>query len=59
MLQTDYVVLGLDVPEGDFRQYATEGEEDGFENFIKFLEENGYTVFDEVPEELVIYSNSN
>lgn len=55
VLQTDYVVLGLDVPEGDFRQYATEGEEDGFENFIKFLEENGYTVFDEVPEELVIY----
>lgn len=55
VLQTDYVVLGLDVPEGDFRQYATEGEEDGFENFIKFLEENGYTVLDEVPEELVIY----
>lgn len=59
VLQTDYVVLGLDVPEGDFRQYATEGEEDGFENFIKFLEENGYTVLDEVPGELVIYSNSN
>lgn len=59
VLQTDYVVLGLDVPEGDFRQYATEGEEDGFENFVKFLEENGYTVLDEVPEELVIYSNSN
>lgn len=59
VLQTDYVVLGLDVPEGDFRQYATEGEEDGFENFVKYLEENGYTVLDEVPEELVIYSNSN
>ena len=58
MLQTEYIVLGLDVREGDFRQYATE-EEDGFGNFIKLLEDNGYTVFDEVPEELVIYSNSN
>lgn len=59
VLQTEYIVLGLDVPEGDFRQYATEGEEDGFENFIKFLEGSGYTVFDEVPEELVIYKKSD
>lgn len=58
VLQTEYIVLGLDVPEGDFRQYATE-EEDGFGNFIKLLEDNGYIVFDEVPEELVIYSSSD
>lgn len=58
VLQTEYIVLGLDVREGDFRQYATE-EEDGFGNFIKLLEDNGYTVFDEVPEELVIYSSSD
>lgn len=55
VLQTQYVAISISA-DGDFQKYATPGQKDGFENLIKFLTENGYTVYAELPDVLVIYA---
>ena len=54
LLETEYVVLKISAVN-DYKKYATDGKENGFENLIKLLEENGYEQFDSVENVLVIY----
>ena len=54
LLETQYVVL-REPPSGDYIQYDQGGENDGFENLVRLLEENGYTQYRSVENVLVIY----
>lgn len=57
MLETEYVVL--DIATGnlnnEYEKYMTDGKENGFENLILLLEQNGYTQYLKLDEVLVIY----
>ena len=54
VLETEYVVLKKN-SEGDYKKYATNGNENGFTNLVALLEENGYEEFYEYGSILVIY----
>ena len=54
ILETEYVALKIS-SAGDYRNFADEGQSNGFENLTAMLEENGYQVYEEVPGVLVIY----
>lgn len=54
LLETQYVVLHVSA-DGDYKQYAQDGENDGFENLVRLLEKNGYTQYRSVENVLVIY----
>ena len=54
LLETEYVVLKLD-SDRDCKKYATNGMENGFENLVKLLEENGYRKYGVDNHILVIY----
>ena len=54
LLETQYVVLHVSA-DGDYKQYAQDGESNGFENLVRLLEENGYTQYRSVENVLVIY----
>lgn len=54
LLETEYVVLRLSV-NSDCKKYATGGKDNGFDNLVKLLEENGYTVYESLDNVLVIY----
>lgn len=54
VLQAEYVALGL-ASDGDFKLYATGGENNGRENLMALLRNHGYSLWLEVPGVLVIY----
>lgn len=54
LLETQYVVLNVSA-DGDCKQYAQSGENDGFENLVRLLEENGYVPYQSIENVLVIY----
>lgn len=54
LLETQYVVLHVSA-DGDYKQYAQDGENDGFENLVRLLEENGYVPYKSIEGILVIY----
>jgi len=54
LLETEYVVLKPSA-SSDYRKYATGGKENGFDNLVKLLEENGYTEYESLNNVLVIY----
>lgn len=54
MLQTQYVVLDPS-EDTDFRKYAAGRKDNGFENLVKLLEQNGYKRYKSVEDVLVIY----
>lgn len=54
LLETQYVVLHVSA-DGDYKQYAQDGENNGFENLVRLLEKNGYTQYRSVENVLVIY----
>ena len=54
LLETQYVVLNVSA-DGDCKQYAQSGENDGFENLVRLLEENGYVLYQSIENVLVIY----
>lgn len=54
ILETQYVVLKTST-DGDFKQYAANGEGSGFENLVNLLEENGYAPYKSIEGTLVIY----
>ena len=54
LLETQYVVLHVSA-DGDCKQYAQSGENDGFENLVRLLEENGYVPYQSIENVLVIY----
>ncbi len=54
LLQTEYVVLKVNA-NSECRKYATNGEDNGFENLVKLLEDNGYKKYGVLDGVLVIY----
>lgn len=54
MLETEYVVLKLSA-NNDYKKYATDNQDNGFENLVKLLEENGYSEYASLDHVLVIY----
>lgn len=54
LLETDYVVLKLSA-SSDYKKYATGGKNNGLENLVMLLEENGYREYDSLENVLVIY----
>ena len=54
ILSTEYVAINIHA-DSCLKKYAYGGKNNGYENFIKLLEQNGYTLFAELPGTLVIY----
>jgi hypothetical protein len=54
LLCAEYVVLDPGV-SGDFKKYADEDGENGYENLCTFLEANGFRLYSEVGEKLQVY----
>ncbi|MGN0268257.1 MAG: DUF2079 domain-containing protein [Lachnospiraceae bacterium] len=54
LLETDYVVLKLS-SNSDCKKYAADGKNNGFDNLVKLLKENGYTEYESLDHVLVIY----
>lgn len=54
LLESEYIVLNIKDADS-FKKYATDGKDNGLENFLLILEENGYELFAEVEGTLVIY----
>lgn len=54
LMESDYVALSLTL-YGYYNKFATPGNEDGFEQLIKLLEDNGYELYHELEGVLVIY----
>lgn len=59
LLSTQYVVLDVNLTI-DYRAYATKSDySDGLANLIALLEENGYELFAEIEDELIIYKTAD
>ena len=54
LLQTEYVVLNVSAGN-EYARYETYGRNNGFENLVKLLGENGYELYAELDGVLVIY----
>lgn len=54
LLSTEYVVLDI-TSTSDYNKYDSGGKENGFENLVKLLEDNGYKEFLSVEHVLIIY----
>lgn len=54
LLETEYIVLDLSAGN-DYKKYAVSGQDNGLDNLIKLLEENGYRQYASLDNELVIY----
>lgn len=54
LLETEYVVLST-TAEADYKKFASAGKDNGLENLLKLLADNGYEVFAEVEDTLVIF----
>lgn len=57
LLQTEYVVLNVSAGN-EYARYETYGRNNGFENLVKLLGENGYELYAELDGVLVIYRES-
>lgn len=58
LLDTQYVVLTR-ARESSYDHYASLGQDNGFDNLIKLLKENGYRLWKEIPDVLVIYCSQD
>lgn len=56
LLGSEYVALNVN-GESEFRKYASETRS-GYDRLVEILEQNGYTVFAEIPGTMVIYHKS-
>lgn len=54
LLETEYVVLSLS-SDGDYTKYAASGKDNGMENLVKLLEQNGYEEYTRLEDVLIIY----
>lgn len=54
LLETEYVVLKLSA-DSDFKKYATDDKNNGYENLISLLEDNGYELCGTLENVLSIY----
>ncbi len=57
LLETEYVVLRKDTT-WDYSKYDSFGKENGYDNLVALLEENGYEIFYEHSTVLVIYKKA-
>ena len=57
ILDTEYVVLKTN-SAGDYSKYDSFGKKNGYDNLIKLLQQNGYTLFYEHGTVLVIYKKA-
>jgi uncharacterized membrane protein len=57
ILDTEYVVLKTN-SAGDYSKYDSLGKKNGYDNLIKLLQQNGYTLFYEHGTVLVIYKKA-
>lgn len=57
LLSVEYVALRISA-KAEFAKYATNAD-NGFDNLVKLLEQNGYTLFAELPGEMVIYRKTS
>ena len=57
LLSTDYVVLKLSA-NSDYKKYATDGKDNGFDNLVALLENNGYKEYTSLENVLIIYQKS-
>ena len=58
LLKTEYVALAL-FGDDDYKQYATDGKNNGFENLTALLEKNGYRKQETLSNKLVVYSKDD
>ncbi len=58
LLETEYVVLKV-ASDSECSEYATDGKDNGYENLVKLLEDNGYRKYGAVNNVLVIYHKSD
>ena len=58
LLETEYVVLKVN-SDSECSKYATDGKDNGYENLVKLLKDNGYRKYGAVNNVLVIYHKSN
>ncbi|MBQ8249122.1 MAG: DUF2079 domain-containing protein [Clostridia bacterium] len=54
LLESEYVALNV-TAKNEFRKYADEGKENGFDNIVSLLTDNGYELYAELEKVLVIY----
>ena len=54
LLEAEYVALAVNVYD-NYRRYAAPGQDNGFERLVELLEANGYELYHEVENILVIY----
>ena len=54
LLEAEYVVLKLSA-NSDYKKYATGGKDNGFDNLVSLLEQNGYAQYTALDNVLVIY----
>lgn len=54
LLETEYVVLKLSA-NSDYKKYESGGKDNGFDNLVKLLEDNGYKEYESIENVLVIY----
>lgn len=54
LLETEYVVLKLSADD-EYRKYASNGGDDGFDSLVELLEDSGYREYYTLPNVLVIY----
>ncbi|MBQ3503330.1 MAG: DUF2079 domain-containing protein [Oscillospiraceae bacterium] len=57
LLETEYVVLRISA-NSDYKKYSTGGEENGFDNLVRLLQENGYGEYALLDNVLVIYQKA-
>ncbi len=57
LLETEYVVMTLS-DNSSYKKYSTKGKDNGFDNLIKLLEDNGYNLYNSLDGVLVIYQKN-
>lgn len=57
LLTSDYVVIDL-THEGELRQYATGGKENGYPNLIRLLHREGYKLYGSLENRIIIFQKS-
>ena len=58
LLESEYVVIDL-AHEGDFRQYATGGKNNGYPNLIRLLHREGYKLYGSLENKMIIFQKSS
>ena len=58
LLSTDYVVLQVSAV-GAYQKYATSGQDNGLDNLLKLLEENGYSEYERLDGIVLIYARQS